>query len=289
MYSFKKFFHLREFGQEIYQEPTDHIILRPVTIGENDCLQYKYQVDNANYTVYFCKSAIAIESNFLTDNVYVIGLGGPSGDYPTGKGTPTKIYTPTFLAIKKLINEKNPDALKFAGFVPEQKLLYRSFYERFLKNYYTDIGYDTYLNNQFLQKIKDSKPALYTKIENRMNKWSNELDNLTKNWEKVKKEKRQRFLNLKTAINKIVVTVFSGRTRPALLKSVNQEQSVVFNGIEDLDVDNMAIEPFSPLFPTNQYEPTNLKEKLNKLFNIDYQFWFDPNGKSTLAQGYSRI
>lgn len=167
--NFYDFFYLWEAtfgGEDPMQMNVDDIQLT----GGHGSLQYHFEMDNERYTVNFGQTEVYVPGiGNLSNKGYGISLQGPRGYSLTGRGKAMTVYKSLIKAVKKLIDQENPDGLVFAGAYPEQDLMYSIFYEKYLHQAYTQVSKETYVSNKLIERMRDSNdpkwPALQAAIE----------------------------------------------------------------------------------------------------------------------------
>jgi hypothetical protein len=203
--NFKEFLNLYEFG-EIIDTPPENINLRT----DGSALKYDFQVEGERYEVLFLPTVIYGTTYIpITSNAFEIEFFHEQSTKPTGKGKGTEVYKHLIQAVKKLIEQRNPEGLKFSGSVVEQKVMYASFYNRFLSKFYTQIDAIQYLRIDYLKSLEQRGGNTWEIIKNKMHgfdpfKHAKELKNN-------KEAKRRSFLILKKeAVGKIVYNSIVG-------------------------------------------------------------------------------
>jgi hypothetical protein len=224
---FEKYIILKEFG-EYLGSSIDDIKFN----NSGNCLIYDYVIDNESYQVRFCEHPISfygddfrVPSVEITNNAYEITFSSVSrGTRPTGKMNGTRVYGPLIKAIRKLIQEKNPEGLHFSGAYVEQDLMYHAFYERYLKNYYTRVAGADYLRNDFIESLKRTNDERWKIVEKRIKGINALLPDQYKSLVRTKEKKRRRYAKLLKAVGKIVR---HGNDEPVYLSKVDPEEATI--------------------------------------------------------------
>lgn len=102
----------------------------------------------------------------LANKVYSIGFSREgSHTMPGDTKLPTAVYGEVFKAIRKLIEEENPDAFRFYGAYEKQDSMYDSFYKKYLSKLFTRIGAEGYLRNDLYNKYKEENGPAWQAIQ----------------------------------------------------------------------------------------------------------------------------
>jgi hypothetical protein len=189
---FKDYLLLMEFG-DVINQPTDNIHLDYFHGGD---LHYEFLINNETYRVAFDKTS------GITNHGYEITLSGPNSIDLTGLGKGTEVYKHVILALKKLVEQENPDFLKFHGVNNEQDWMYNKLYERYLKQHYTMVDDSIYLRNDVLEQIRKAGGDKWRELLNMMNNfdYKSHINRLSA----LKEDQRKKFLALKGTVGKIV-------------------------------------------------------------------------------------
>lgn len=139
---------------------------------EGESYNYSFNVDGVDYKVIFWPSTAEAIGPMKPGSVlsYVLSVGeplashrfhsfeiflmGPKGYALTNLGKSPTIYSHVVQAVKKFIEEVHPEAISFKGVNNQQSLMYAKFYNKYLKQYYTQTDYRTYIRNDIAQKLK---------------------------------------------------------------------------------------------------------------------------------------
>lgn len=97
---------------------------------------------------------------------WAVTLTGPRGYHLTGLNVATRVYREVIRAFKAVMERANPDVFVFNGYTPDQRVMYKSLYERFLKPYYRQINHFTYLRNDLYLNYKQKQDQRWNKILN---------------------------------------------------------------------------------------------------------------------------
>jgi hypothetical protein len=274
--NFKEFLNLHEFG-EIINAPPENVNLTPSGSGG---LRYVFKLNDQPYEVLF--TPIKIKSGYygiITQNAFEIAFYGPDDSIsPTGVGKGTEAYKYLIQAVKKLIELKNPEGLKFSGAVVEQRLMYASFYSRYLSKLYTQIDRQQYLRNDFLKAIEQENGEVWGLVKQQRLEFSPTayLDEIKSG----KEARRKAFLMLKgEAVGKII---YSPSVGIAYFKSIEPHQATLLSaGGPRLHADTVTsyqnnIRPIKPgefTDPRYQKEIERLKAALEAKGIKDVQLW----------------
>jgi hypothetical protein len=206
--------------------------------------------------------------------------------------TGTRVYGPFILAIRKLIQEKNPEGLHFTGAYVEQNLMYDAFYQRYLKKFYTKISYGEYLRNDFLVKLRKRNGQEWKAVEQEMRQEESEHPQRYQGWKETKDKKRKRYLALTKAVGKIVS--FYGE--PVYLMKVTPEDATIMAIYQTTVYEKPYIE-HSSLTAFTPQEANVVKDKIyvlkrflelkNKIKNI--QIWTEVKPEEAFPQGWDHI
>jgi hypothetical protein len=296
MGNFQNYVIFKEFG-EYLKSNIDDIKFGHETIFGRDCFTYKYTIDNEDYVAKFCQRPIYFHGESfadieVTDNAYEISFAsGSKSTRPTGKMTGTRVYGPLIMALRKLIQEKNPEGLHFSGAYIEQDLMYQAFYERYLKKAYTRIAGADYLRNDFIQSLKaanDERWQVVGKgIENMRLLQPDQRETLLK----AKDKKRRRYARLVKAVGKIV-----NYGEPLYLSKVTPEEAIGLSSFGGTvypkpHISHNMISPYT----SQQY--INLKTDLvafQQLLDLkkglkNVQIWVDDTPNDLAPRGWETI
>jgi hypothetical protein len=151
-------------------------------------LSYLFQADGKGYRIYF-EGPTEWEVGLYSPHgqwegtvtpahkSYEIGLQVNGSYQLTGNNSkPTAIYGELFKAIRKLMEQENPDALSFRGAVEAQDVMYDRFYKTYLKPYFTRVGVRNYLRNDLYNKYKQENGNVWRALEYRDRLTRDDLD-----------------------------------------------------------------------------------------------------------------
>jgi len=126
---FEEYYLLREIS-EIGQLDVSDIKLEPSSGLYASGITYDFEYDDDDFTVEF--EPLTGEMPGIK-KAYDINFTGPEGYRLTHKGRgATYIYTQVLKAIKKFLDEYDPEVISFSGDEPAMDIIYNRFYEKFL-------------------------------------------------------------------------------------------------------------------------------------------------------------
>lgn len=241
---------------------TDDVSFRIDTSKFNPTYLYHFKVDNQEYQVEFEKTYVHLADYLtpITNNAYAIYLSGPNFYDLTGMGKGPTVYRHLLKAVKKFIADFQPEGITFSGVNDQQNIMYAKFYDKYLKQYYTNVDESTYLRNDFLKSLKQSEPNLYAKIQQNITR-RNENDPVGK-LKQYKKILRQTVVKARVP-GKIALDI--EWARPCYVQSVsgNTATVVAFGSYATQAVTYQT--PVTALRPVSEIPD---KKRLDKL--IDY-------------------
>lgn len=126
MMTFGEYRLLREV-LDVENTPVDDIKLQPASEGG---YEYSQEKDGIVYDVKFVPTSIYLLGRRVQS--YVIAFYADHSTSLTGKNQAPTVYNMLLLAVKKLLEQKQPDALSFSGSLPEQTAMYDIFIKRYL-------------------------------------------------------------------------------------------------------------------------------------------------------------
>lgn len=256
---FDEFYILQEIGR-IQDMPVDNVpeIHRDET-GDN--FKTEFIVAGKEYTVDF--NYTPFEIAHITINAFTIDLTGPEGILTTNLGVPHQVYTRLLLIVKKFIQQQKPEGLIAIPADPKMQPIYTRFFQRFGTSF-ARVGQYEYINKDLL---KDFSKADQDKILYQIKLWSNYNADIT-DIKQYANRQRKDFLNVKDAINKIVIFNDTNRSEyklqvgiPTKVLRSNGKMAVVTSPyVFPYQVDMREIRPITP----GQLTP-DLKQQLEKI------------------------
>jgi hypothetical protein len=256
---FDEFYILQEIGK-IQDMPTDHVSdIHRDTTGDN--FQAEFIVAGKEYTVDF--NYTPFEIAHIRINAFTIDLTGPKGILTTNLGVPHQVYTQLLLIVKKFIQQQKPEGLIAIPADPKMQPIYTRFFKRFGANF-ARVGQYEYLNKDLL---KDLSKADQDKILYQIKLWSNYTADIADIRQDVNRQRKD-FLNVKDAINKIVIFNDTNRSEyklqigiPTKVLRGNGKMAVITSPyVFPYQVDMREIRPIT----LDQLTP-DLKQQLEKI------------------------
>lgn len=163
-------------------------------------LSYTFNLAEGSYRVKFSKYRFTMFG--MNEDATDITLSGPDGVDLTGFGNGTQVYRQLIRAVKKFVENYNPKILHFHGVERAQDVMYDTFYQKFLKPYYTRLDV-YYLSNEWLDGLRTSDPETYAEIQRAI-----EADTTGQDVEEMRNNKakrRQEQVQAQSYVGKIVV------------------------------------------------------------------------------------
>lgn len=270
--NFYDFFYLFEIaGEDPMSMNTDDIQLQRYGSGWS----YTFEMDQENYTVNFSKTEVYCQSRsgsfLVTNDAYSITLSGPEGYKPTGRGKPLTVYKNLIKAVKKLLDQENPEGLQFYGAYPEQDIMYAAFYEKYLSKAYTKLNRKDYLRNTFLEQLKAQGGTKWEAIEQSIEQEKQSDDIEVKKQNKLKqRERRQQLQTRLPELQQFVKKISwdSVNSRPTYVTGINTASGEVnYRYLYGTYLEEDATEQYDRFKPIDQMpnDPANVK-KLQKLY-----------------------
>ena len=170
-----------------------------------------------SYLLKFNKEPIIIYDSILTNEAYgieLLYLKDNSYEYrSSGLGNGPTIYRHVIRAVKKLIEQENPEGLYFYGYEFNQDITYNKFYTKMLSQYYTQINKENYIRNDLLKEWKETNDERFALVQNSMNSFHKsgtlelyKKEKIENRQKKVieKRETQQKIANINNIIGKII-------------------------------------------------------------------------------------
>ena len=199
---------------DVLSAPTDDIAF----VGNDDLIRYSFSIPLSDervgqkeikYTIEFEKYPIVINHETITNDAYSRNLStNLYGFQSTKLGNGPTVYRQLLKAVKKLIEEKNPEGLDFLGATTDQQIMYNTFYEKILNKYYTRVSNQGYIRNDLLKQWESTRDKRFILIKSNLNAY--QPNDLITKLKKKKEEKRQIRMNINNLIGKIVWDSYEG-------------------------------------------------------------------------------
>lgn len=222
-YSFLNYIQFREF-EDVMAQSLDNVELKPAS-SINQTMRYDFTIDGENYDVVFSPTKIFGNDGILAKNGVNILFHGPRLTLLTGKNKAPTVYRQVFLAIRKYIQQFNPDGLVFYGAVAEQDWMYNRFYERYLKQKYIQINSEVYLSNDYIEKVRTINQDLYNDIQDEIESF-NYKDHTDKLQYQKAYGRKMAILAKKVEKSIVKINFLSSNIRVAYVSSVSVENDV---------------------------------------------------------------
>ena len=224
-----------------------------------------------NYAISFEKCKISIDFEIITNDAYSISLSSDLNGYqPTRLGNGPTVYRHLIKAVKKFIEQENPEGFYFYGAEPEQDIMYNAFYEKMLIKYYTKIDSRNYIRNDLLKQWEITGDERFNLIKQSMDEL--QTHNPVERYKKEKEEKRKKFLNIKNSIGNSIGKIMwnTWNNSPIYIKKVinlNQVAVISIRYGREMN-DTVNIDYIKNL--TNNQKNSSAVEELSELITKKY-------------------
>ena len=155
----------------------------------------------------------------ITIQAWDISLYGPSGWELTHNANPMDVYGKLLYSIKLLFEKVDPKAIYFSPYEMEMALVYRRFFDKFLKDKFTLVYEGLFMRNDYLKSRsfnKEQKEFLKKKVEESKTGMEDQLKHIRA----TKASQRERSKRLLGAVGSILRTYYDGEYTPCLVVGV---------------------------------------------------------------------
>ncbi len=170
--------------------------LNPIRGG----LNYYFSLGANKYQVFFKPNPAWMIFGIPIARIgYEISFDSRDSGYRLAGNTqnPTSVYAEVIKAIRKLIQEKNPEFLTFMGAGSSQDVIYDKFYRRYLSQLYTRVGVQYYLRNDLYKKYEQENGPEWQAIQKQEQQIGGYLQDKIKRARNLRMRDRQQRVKLK--------------------------------------------------------------------------------------------